>query len=311
MKKIVATLVGGAALVALTGLTAPTASATETVPVTCTLKRWVAQDAEGGWLLDRSVPPPGVKVSASRILVRGVYECPAPWKPKPNSTYQFEDQYYGLSASPEADYNFVFSNPWFKHKPYIFTPTEVLNEIKQETWWNSAWVFTPCENTVNSGFPYYTSTCGDPYPLGELARKTASVPTQRTGLIPATIVVQVAAPAPAPTPTPQPTLPAPPPVVTAPVAPLAPEVAPAPRNTVRAWTYSKARKFEIDTDPNGVGERMVQLQRLKGGKWKNVGKPVWTKKTHRKFNPTKGTYRVKVLGWSIHDTYSNTVYIRS
>jgi len=64
--------------------------------------------------------------------------------------------------------------------------------------------------------------------------------------------------------------------------------------TTRIWTYSKGGKLEVDVDPNAGFEWKVRLQKLKNNVWVNASKKKSTKKTHRKFNPKKGTYRVVV-----------------
>ncbi len=79
----------------------------------------------------------------------------------------------------------------------------------------------------------------------------------------------------------------------------------------RIWTYKKASRLELDVDPNRGWEWRVQLQKLKKGKWVKSGKAKTTIKTHRKFNPKRGTYRVVVFGKNGHaQAASNAVYIR-
>lgn len=69
---------------------------------------------------------------------------------------------------------------------------------------------------------------------------------------------------------------------------------PAAQTAARAWRYKRAGRLEIDVDPNGHGEFTVHLQKLVKGVWVNHGPVSTTKKTHRKYNPKRGTYRVVV-----------------
>ena len=79
----------------------------------------------------------------------------------------------------------------------------------------------------------------------------------------------------------------------------------------RVWRYKKATRLEVDVDPNRGWEWRVQLQKLKKGAWVNSGKAKKTVKTHRTFNPKRGTYRVTVLSKNGYSSaLSNTVRIR-
>jgi hypothetical protein len=78
-------------------------------------------------------------------------------------------------------------------------------------------------------------------------------------------------------------------IITPTVTPLVP--------TVTAKAYRKKSRLDADVDPNLGIEYRVQLQkRAKNGQWVNASGVKPTTKTHRKFNPKKGTYRVVVFG---------------
>lgn len=297
MKKFVSALIGAAIILVPTGTGSP-ASAAE---VTCGVASWRAWEKSGGWMLDRTVPPPGVKYEARRITARVAYSC----------ADKTEYRFVALSPSPEFNYWKVFpSNVAGNPNDYISISTELRDEINSATWWEQGSTSTYCDAPHASTGPWDPTYCGGTI-YGEISHASAQIfagsapRTDRLDLFPATITVTV--PDPAPAPAPAPALPQPAP---APAPAPAPEAVPVLQQSVRAWTYSKARKIEADVDPN-PGRYMVQLQVRKGGTWKRYGAPKWTKGTHAKFNPPRGTYRVQVLGWSKQVAYSDPVRIKS
>lgn len=80
---------------------------------------------------------------------------------------------------------------------------------------------------------------------------------------------------------------------------------------LRVWSYKQASRLELDVDPNLGWEWKVRLQKLKSGNWVTASTIKLTKKTHRKFNPKRGTYRVVVYAKNGYSTAaSSSVYIR-
>jgi hypothetical protein len=80
---------------------------------------------------------------------------------------------------------------------------------------------------------------------------------------------------------------------------------------LRVWSYKKASRLELDVDPNLGWEWKVRLQKLSHGQWVKASKVKTTKKTHRKFNPKRGTYRVLVYAKNGYSSAaSGSVYIK-
>lgn len=95
-------------------------------------------------------------------------------------------------------------------------------------------------------------------------------------------------------------------------ASLQPVVTPSTRHPkVRVWTYKKATRLEVNVDPNLGWEWKVQLQKRVHGKWFAASGVKTTVKTHYRFNPKRGHYRVVAFGVNgFSNATSETVYVR-
>ncbi|MGB8020095.1 MAG: hypothetical protein WCF04_02585 [Candidatus Nanopelagicales bacterium] len=95
-------------------------------------------------------------------------------------------------------------------------------------------------------------------------------------------------------------------------ASLQPVVTPSFRNPkVRVWTYKKATRLEVDVDPDLGWEWKVQLQKRVHGRWFEASGVKTTVKTHYKFNPKRGRYRVVVYGVNGYTSATSaSVYVR-
>lgn len=92
---------------------------------------------------------------------------------------------------------------------------------------------------------------------------------------------------------------------------LQPIVTPHRHPKVRIWTYDRANRLEVNVDPNLGWEWKVQLQKRVHGNWVACSTVQTTVRTHLKFNPDRGRYRVVVFAMNGYTTKaSKSVYVR-